>query len=121
METLKVAQEHANQQLENGTLGKDKYNALQQEIIRTEQELKKLAEESARTNTALKKIGDIGNTLTNLGGQLTSVGKTLTTHLTALIAALGTLAVKTGIDFDASMSKVGNKQCHRGRLSSVAG
>ena len=106
LDTLKTAQEQAKQQLENGTLGKDKYNALQQEIIRTEQELKKLAEESARTNTALKKIGDIGNTLTSLGGQLTSVGKTLTTHLTAPIAALGTLAVKTGMDFDASMSEV---------------
>ena len=43
LDTLKTAQEHAKQHLENGTLGKDKYNALQQEIIRTEQELKKLA------------------------------------------------------------------------------
>ncbi len=106
LDTLKTAQEQAKQQFEAGTLGRDKYNALQQEIIKTEQSLKKLAEESAKTNTALKKIGDIGNTLTTVGGQISSLGESLTKKITVPLAAIGTASVLTGMDFDASMSKV---------------
>ena len=39
LDALKTAQEQAKQQLENGTLGQDKYDALQREIVETEQEL----------------------------------------------------------------------------------
>lgn len=53
LDALKQAQEQAKQQLENGTLGQDKYNALQREIIETEQELQRLAEQAATTSTAL--------------------------------------------------------------------
>ena len=40
LDALKTAQEQAKQQLENGDLGQDKYDALQREIIETEQEPK---------------------------------------------------------------------------------
>lgn len=39
LEALKTAQAQAKQQMENGTLGQDKYDALQREIVETEQEL----------------------------------------------------------------------------------
>ena len=39
LEALKEAQKQAKQQLENGDLGQDKYDALQREIIETEEEL----------------------------------------------------------------------------------
>ena len=42
LDALKIAQEQAKAQLESGDLGKDKYDALQREIIETEQKLKKL-------------------------------------------------------------------------------
>ena len=42
LDALKTAQEQAKQQLENGDLGQDKYDALQREIIETEEYLKKL-------------------------------------------------------------------------------
>ena len=42
LEALKTAQDQAKQQLENGTLGQDKYDALQREIVETEQELQRL-------------------------------------------------------------------------------
>ncbi len=106
LDTLKAAQEQAKAQLENGTLGADKYDALQREIIATEEELARLAKEAANANTALTKIGAVGETLENVGGKMTSVGRTLTTHVTAPIVALGTAAVKTTADFDAQMSKV---------------
>ena len=39
LDSLKEAQIQAKQQLESGTLGQDKYDALEREIIETEQEL----------------------------------------------------------------------------------
>ena len=56
LDALKNAQEQAKQQLESGDLGKDKYDALQREIIETEQELKNLIREAAEANETLNKI-----------------------------------------------------------------
>lgn len=53
LDALKTAQEQAKQQMENGDLGQDKYDALQREIIETEQELQKLAQEAVNSNAAL--------------------------------------------------------------------
>ena len=106
LDTLKLAQEQAKAQMESGDLGKDKYDALQREIIATEEELKKLAREAAEANTALNKIDSVGKTMENVGNKMSSVGSSLTRNVTAPIVALGTAAVKTTADFDASMSQV---------------
>lgn len=106
LETLKTAQEQAKRQFESGDLGKDKYDALRREIISTEEELKKLAKESANANTTLNKMSSVGSTMQNIGKSLTSTGRTLTMRVTAPIVALGTAAVKTAADFDSEMSKV---------------
>ena len=98
--------QQAKQQLENGELGKDKYDALEREIIATEEELKKLAKEAANANTTLNKMSSVGKTMQSVGSSMTSVGKTLTTYVTAPILAVGTAAVKTAADFDSQMSKV---------------
>ena len=42
--TLKTAAEQANQALANGDISKEQYDALQREIIETEEDLKKLEE-----------------------------------------------------------------------------
>ena len=42
LDALKTAQAQAKQQLENGTLGPDKYDALQREIVETEKELQRI-------------------------------------------------------------------------------
>lgn len=106
LEALKTAQEQAKAQMENGDLGKDKYDALQREIIATEQELEKLAKEAANANAALNKLDSVGQTLENVGNKMAGVGKTLTANVTAPIVAVGAAAVKTTADFDAQMSKV---------------
>lgn len=106
LEALKTAQEQAKAQMENGDLGKDKYDALQREIIATEQELERLAKEAANANTALNKLDSVGQTLENVGNKMAGVGKTLTTNVTTPIVAIGAAAVKTTADFDAQMSKV---------------
>ena len=106
LETLKTAAEQANQALANGDISQEQYDALQREIIETEQELQNLQREAEASSTALAKLGQAGEMLENAGGKIADVGKTLTTHVTVPIAAAGTAAVKTAADFDAAMSKV---------------
>ena len=106
LESLKTAQEQAKQQLENGTLGQDKYDALQREIEETEQALKNLESQVSTTYAALEKIDETGKKLEQVGDKMAGVGKTMTTHVTAPIVGLGAAAIKTTADFDAQMSKV---------------
>ena len=105
LDSLKQAQEQAKQQLENGNLGQDKYDALQREIIETEQELRRLQEEAASTSVALAKIDEAGKKIEAFGDSVTGVGQKIMPASLA-VAGLGTAAVKTAADFDAGMSKV---------------
>ncbi len=105
LDALKQAQVQAREQLENGTLGQDRYDALQREIIETESELRRLQEEAARTNTTLAKISEVGGKLENAGNTIAGAGKKMM-GVTTVIGGLGTAAVKTAADFDTSMSRV---------------
>jgi len=105
LETLKQAQAQAKQQLENGDLGQDKYDALQREIIETEQELRRLQEEAASTSVALAKIDEAGKKIESFGDSVTHAGQAIMPASMA-VAGLGAAAVKTAADFDAGMSKV---------------
>ena len=105
LDALKTAQEQAKQQLENGDLGQDKYDALQREIIETEQELRRLQEQAATTNAALEKMDAIGAKMESVGNSIAGAGKKMM-PLTTVIGGLGIAAVKTAADFDSSMSQV---------------
>ena len=105
LDSLKTAQEQAKQQLENGDLGQDKYDALQREIIETEQELRRLQEEAASTSAALAKIDEAGKKMEAFGDSVTSAGQKIMPASMA-VAGLGAAAVKTAADFDSGMSKV---------------
>lgn len=103
LDTLKTAQEQAKAQLENGTLGQDKYDALQREIIETEQELKKLQEQAIESNAALAKIEEVGGKLQKVGGSISGVGQKLTTGVTLPLAAVGTIGTKSFAEVDKTM------------------
>ena len=105
LQTLKTAAEQANTALANGDITQEQYDALQREIIETEQELRNLQTEADKTNTAFAKIGAAGEVMQNVGDKISSAGEKLL-PVTAGITALGTVAIKTGADFDAAMSKV---------------
>ena len=105
LDALKTAQAQAKQQMENGDLGKDKYDALQREIIETEQELEKLRLAAIDSNETLGKIEEVGGKLQTVGNKVTNVGEKLL-PVTAGVTALGTAAVKTTANFDSSMSQV---------------
>lgn len=57
----------------------------------------------ARAGTALQKAGD---KITTAGGKISDVGQTLTMGVTAPIVGVGVAAEKTGLDFEAQMSRV---------------
>lgn len=104
--TLKTAAEQANDALARGDISQEQYDALQREIVETEQELQNLQREAEASHTALVKIGEAGASIEKVGGKIENVGSTLTKTVTVPILGLGTAAVKTTADFDASMSKV---------------
>ena len=105
LDSLKVAQEQANQQLENGELGQDKYDALQREIVETEEELRRLQQEAATTSTALSKIDVAGQKMEAVGNSIAGAGKKMM-GVTTVIGGVGVAAVKTAADFDSAMSQV---------------
>ena len=105
LETLKTAQQQADEALKNGTISKDQYDALQREIIETEQELKRLEEQANQSATALQKISATGEKFQEVGGKIEGAGKKML-PVTATVTALGTASVKTAADFESSMSKV---------------
>ena len=105
LDTLKTAAEQANTALANGDISQQQYDALQREIIETENELRNLQNETDRTNTAFAKLEAAGATMQKVGDKISGAGEKLL-PVTAGVAALGTIAVKTGADFDAAMSKV---------------
>ena len=105
LETLKTAAEQANTALANGEISKEQYDALQREIIETEQDLKKLEEQAKTSATALQKISATGEKLKTTGDAISSVGEKML-PVTAAVTGLGTAAVATAANFESSMSQV---------------
>ena len=105
LQTLKTAQEQANEALKNGTITQEQYDGLQREIVETEQELKRLEEQANQSATALQKISTTGEKLQTVGSNIESAGKKFL-PVTGAVTALGTAAVKTAADFDSAMSQV---------------
>lgn len=103
--TLKTAAEQANQALANGDISKGQYDALQREIIETEQDLKKLEAQANQSATAMQKIATAGESLKSAGDKVSSAGEKLL-PASAAVTVLGVAAVKTASDFDSSMSQV---------------
>ncbi|MBO5320338.1 MAG: phage tail tape measure protein [Ruminococcus sp.] len=105
LETLKTAAEQANTALANGDISQEQYDALQREIIETEQELQSLEQQAKQSGTALTQMAQTGEKLKTVGTNISNAGQALL-PLTGVVMGLGTAAVKTGMDFDAAMSKV---------------
>lgn len=83
----------------------EQYDALQREIIETEEKLESLEDQAKRSGVVLEQIGLAGEKFQEFGGKIEGVGKKML-PVTAAVAGVGTAAVKTTADFDASMSKV---------------
>ena len=120
LETLKTAQQQADEALRNGTISQDQYDALQREIVETEQRLRSLEEQANQSATALQKIGATGEKLQTVGNKISSVGQKLL-PVTGVVTGLGTAAVKTAADFDSAMSRVAAVSGQRDRILTASG
>ena len=63
LETLKTVAQQANEALAKGEISKDQCDALQREIVETENELKNLTTEADRAGTALQSMAASGEEL----------------------------------------------------------
>ena len=105
LETLKTAAEQANTALANGEISQSQYDALQREIIETENNLRDLERQAGQSAVALQKIAATGEKLKTVGSAIEGVGQKLM-PVTAAVGGLGAAAVKVASDFDSSMSQV---------------
>lgn len=110
LDTLKEADAQAKQQLESGELGQDKYDALQREIVDTEEKLKGLEDEAKKMPTALgASLQEAGKKISDVGDKITNVGTGLSTHVTAPIAAVGAASAAAFQEVDSGMDIVVQK------------
>lgn len=81
--------------------------ALKASIVLNDKEAKgKLDSFAKETEQAAGKLGGLQEGLKSIGDKATEAGKKLSLGVTAPIAALGGTAIKAGMDFESSMSKV---------------
>lgn len=128
LETLKVAAQQAQEQLAKGEISEEQFRALEREVIKTEQALKKLEDQSKQFGSVLsQELKKAGQDMKDFGGKVTGVGKGMTKGVTAPILAIGaasqiafneidnaldTIVTKTGAGaeamegFEASFKKV---------------
>lgn len=105
LETLKTAAEQANQALANGDISQEQYDALQREIVETEQALERLEEQANESATAVQKIAVAGENMKDFGSKVESAGKSLL-PLSAAVSAVGVAGLKVATDFETAMSSV---------------
>ena len=105
LETLKTAAEQANTALANGEISQSQYDALQREIIETENNLRDLERQAGQSSVALQKIAATGEKLKMVGSAIEGVGQKLM-PVTAAVGGIATAAVKVASDFDSAMSQV---------------
>lgn len=115
LEALKQADKQAKAQLEAGNLGQDKYDALQREIIETEQNLDSLQEKAKKTSTLNVNLTAFGDAATSAsektrglstaaGGLLGAMAATVpaTSELRSDLSKLDNNARDAGVGIDAT-------------------
>ena len=117
LEVLKKAQKDAEEQLKNGDIGQDQYDALSREIIECEQALKALNKEAKNVPSALQAnlqaasegIKDVGGKIQDVGGKIQDVGKTVTMGVTAPIAGAAGASIAAWKEVDEAMDIIVKK------------
>lgn len=102
LQTLKDAQAQVEEQYRNGEIDQGKYDAFRRELITTENQLKNLEKETAKSNAA---INSFGEKMKETGGKLTAAGKAVM-PVSAAVAGIGTAAAVSAVDFEDAMAKV---------------
>lgn len=102
LQTLKDAQSQVEEQYQNGEIDQGKYDAFRRELIATENQLKELEKDVARSNVT---INSFGEKMKETGGKLTAAGKAVM-PVSAAVAGIGTAAAVSAVNFEDAMAKV---------------
>lgn len=106
LKTLKEAQEQANEALSKGDIGKDQYDALNREIIKTENQLKSMSGEMDKITNKWDKVGSkIDKTADKIG----KAGNKMTLGMTAPIMGIAALSMKAFKEVDDGLDTVVSK------------
>ena len=102
LDSLKQAEAQVQSQFKEGKVSQEQYEALQREIIATEQSLKKLESEASKSNATLSKISA---TADKIGGGAKKIASAMTPVTVGLLGA-GAASVKFASDYNESLNKV---------------
>lgn len=91
---LKDAAKDAEQQLADGSMSQAQFDALQREIVDTEQQLKSLTGQMEEFGSvSAQQIAAAGGKVKEVGDKMTKAGETMTKYVTAPIVAVGAASV----------------------------
>lgn len=93
LDTLKNAEKQVQEQFKQGKVSQEQYDALQREIVATEQSLKSLKEQAKSTHLTMEKIGSVA-------GTIATKTKGLSMAAGGALVALGGMAVSAGKSAD---------------------
>lgn len=110
LKTLKDAAAQAQQQLANGEITQAQFDALQREIIDTEQQLENLTGQMRDFGSvSAQQIAAAGGKVKEVGDKMTKVGTALTKYVTGPIVAVGTAAVAAFNEVDEGLDIIAKK------------
>lgn len=109
LKALKEASANANKALEEGTMTREQYDALQREIVKTEQSLKDLKkQQSDFGSVGAQQVAAVGTQMQELGGKVEEVGKKMSI-VSAGIVALGKASVDAFKEVDVGLDTIVKK------------
>lgn len=95
----------ASDKVTPASIGEEKYDALQREIVETESKLKNLTKQYRNFGSvAAQQIAVVGQKMQALGNGMQAAGRTLTTYVTLPLVAVGTVSVKKFAEVDKVMT-----------------
>ena len=104
LKTLRDAADQANQELAEGKISQAQYDALQREIIETEQNLKGLKDEMKDFGSVTQQQMKLaGEKVKEVGDKVSKVGDTMTKYVTTPILGLATASVSAFNEVDDGM------------------
>lgn len=89
---LKEAAKQANEQLQKGEISQEQYDALQREIVATEQSLKSLESAAAKSNVALEAVGAVADKVAAGANKVADATRGISAAAGGVLAALGGMA-----------------------------
>ena len=107
LDSLKAAQQQVADQFARGEIGEEQYRDFQREIVKTEQELKRLETAAKKAGSGMaKSLDNAGKKMQVIGDSTMAVGTSLTRNVTGPLLAAGAAGVALGGILDDAFDKI---------------